>query len=144
MNIHEHWRHMFCTNVYLTTKVEVFNLENDEIKRVLVMFVDSYFLNKVTCTLNIWETYLYQGGYVSLRSLQYHVIFIKVNILIFNFSICHSYVRASLMAVSTSFPMMQGENFKPHGPDITHDDVIRDSVPFMDKSAVRSRTLLTS
>jgi len=50
---------MFCTNVYLTTKVEVFNLENDEIKRVLVMFVDSYFLNKVTCTRTILETYLY-------------------------------------------------------------------------------------
>ena len=59
MNIYEHWRNMFCTNVYLTTKVEVFNLENDEIKRVLVMFVDSYFLNKVTCTRTIWETYLY-------------------------------------------------------------------------------------
>jgi len=39
MNTYEHWRHMFCTNVYLTTKVEVFNLENDEIKSVLVMFI---------------------------------------------------------------------------------------------------------
>jgi len=32
MNTHEHWRYMFCTNVYLTTKGQVFNLENDEIK----------------------------------------------------------------------------------------------------------------
>jgi len=32
MNTHEHWRHMFCTNVYLTTKVEVFSLENEENK----------------------------------------------------------------------------------------------------------------
>jgi len=37
---------MFCTNVYLTTKVEVFNLENDEIKSVLVMLVSSYFLKR--------------------------------------------------------------------------------------------------
>ena len=29
---------MFCTNVYLTTQVEGFNLENDEIKSVPVMF----------------------------------------------------------------------------------------------------------
>jgi len=49
---------MFCTSVYLTTKVEVFNLENDEIKRGLVMLVASYFLNKVTYTRNILETYL--------------------------------------------------------------------------------------
>jgi len=50
---------MFCTNVYLTTKAEVFNLENDEIKSVLVMLVASYFLNKVkqTCTRTILETY---------------------------------------------------------------------------------------
>ena len=34
------------------------NLENDEIKGVLVMLVASYFLNKVTCTRNILETYL--------------------------------------------------------------------------------------
>jgi len=26
MNTHEHWRHMFCTNIYLTTQVEVFPL----------------------------------------------------------------------------------------------------------------------
>ena len=47
---------MFCTNVYLTTKVDVFNLENDEIKSVLVILVASYFLNKVTCTCNLLET----------------------------------------------------------------------------------------
>ena len=58
MNRHEHLCHMFCTSVYLTTKVEVFNLENDEIKRGLVMLVASYFLNKVTYTRNILETYL--------------------------------------------------------------------------------------
>jgi len=58
MNTHKHWRHMFCTNVYLTTKVDVFNLENDEIKSVLVIVVASYFLNKVTCTCNLLETYL--------------------------------------------------------------------------------------
>jgi len=58
MNTHAHWRHMFCTNVYLTTRVEVFNLENDEKNSVLVMLVASYFLNKVTCTRNILETYL--------------------------------------------------------------------------------------
>ena len=39
---------MFCTHVYLTTKVEVFNLENDEIKSVLVMLVASFFLNVKT------------------------------------------------------------------------------------------------
>jgi len=33
---------MFCTNVYLTTKVEVVNLENDEIKNVLVMLMASF------------------------------------------------------------------------------------------------------
>ena len=49
---------MLCTHVYVTTKVEVFNLKNDEIKGVLVMLVASYFLNKVTCTRNILETYL--------------------------------------------------------------------------------------
>ena len=43
MNTHEHWWHMFCTNV--STKVEVVNLENDETKSVLVMLVASYFLN---------------------------------------------------------------------------------------------------
>jgi len=37
---------MFCANV--STKVEVVNLENDEIKSVLVMLVASHFLNKVT------------------------------------------------------------------------------------------------
>ena len=60
MNTREQWWHMFCTNVYLTTKAEVFNLENDEIKSVLVMLVASYFLNKVkqTCTRTILETYL--------------------------------------------------------------------------------------
>ena len=58
MNTDEHWRHMFCANVYLPTNVETDNLENDEIKRVLVMLVASYFLNKVTCTRNILETYL--------------------------------------------------------------------------------------
>jgi len=47
---------MFCTNVYLTTQVEVFYLENDEIKSVLVIWVASYFLNKATCTRNILET----------------------------------------------------------------------------------------
>ena len=44
--------------VYLTTKLEGVNLENDEIKSVLVMLMASYFLNKVTCTRNLLETYL--------------------------------------------------------------------------------------
>ena len=39
-------------------KVEMFNLENDEIKNVLVMLVALYSLIKVTCTRNILETYL--------------------------------------------------------------------------------------
>ena len=60
MNTREQWWHMFCTNVYLTTNVEVFSLETDEIKSVLVMLVASNLLNKVTCTRNILETYL--GG----------------------------------------------------------------------------------
>ena len=47
---------MFCANVYLTTKLEGVNLENDEIKKVLVMCVASYFLNKVTCTRKSLET----------------------------------------------------------------------------------------
>ena len=58
MNTREQWWHMFCTNVYLTTPVEVFNLEHDEIKSVLVMLVASNLLNKVICTRNILETYL--------------------------------------------------------------------------------------
>ena len=41
----------------------MFNLENDEIKSVLVMLVVLYFLNKVTCTRNILETFL---GYMYL------------------------------------------------------------------------------
>jgi len=49
---------MFCANVYLTTKLEGVNLENDEIRRVLVILVASYFLNQVSCTRNILETYL--------------------------------------------------------------------------------------
>jgi len=53
MNTHEYCWHMFCTNVYLTTKVEEVYLENDEIKSVLVMLMASYFLNKVTCTRNL-------------------------------------------------------------------------------------------
>jgi len=48
---------MFCTNVNLTTNVEVFNLENDKLKSVLVMLMTSYFLNKVTCIRNILETH---------------------------------------------------------------------------------------
>jgi len=44
--------------VYLTTKLEGVNLENDKIKSVLVMLVASYTLNKLTCTRNILETYL--------------------------------------------------------------------------------------
>ena len=56
MKTHEHWRHVFCGNVHLITKPEGVNLENDEIKSVLVMLVSSYFLNKVTCTRNILET----------------------------------------------------------------------------------------
>jgi len=48
---------MLCTNVYLTTKVEGVYLVNDEIKSVLVMLMASYFLNKMTCTRNILETY---------------------------------------------------------------------------------------
>ena len=80
MNTYEHWRHMFCTNVYLTTKV--FNLENDEIKRVLVMLVASYFLNKVTYSLYLGNLL---RGYVSFRILRYHTIFIKFQFLIFPF-----------------------------------------------------------
>ena len=30
---HEHWWHMFCEYVYLTTKPEGVNLENDEITK---------------------------------------------------------------------------------------------------------------
>jgi len=63
---------MFCTNVYLTTKVEVFNLENDKIKSVLVMLMTSYFLNRMTCTRNILETYL--GDMYLFKKLQYLVI----------------------------------------------------------------------
>jgi len=61
---------MFCANV--STKVEVVNLENDEIKSVLVMLVASYFLNKVTFG-NLLQGYMY----VSIRTLQYHVILYK-------------------------------------------------------------------
>jgi len=49
---------VYFATVYLITQVEVANLENDEIKSVLVMLVASYFLNKVTCTRNILKTYL--------------------------------------------------------------------------------------
>ena len=81
---------MFCANVHLITKPEGVNLENEEIKSVLVMFVASSFLNKVTCTRNILETYLgdmYHGEFCSI---------IKVKISIFKFSIKHPYARASL------------------------------------------------
>ena len=63
---------MYYATVYLITQVEVANLENDEIKSVLVMLVASYFLNKVTCTRNILKNLL--RGYVSLILLQYHFI----------------------------------------------------------------------
>ena len=46
--------HMFCANVYLTPQVD---LKNDDIKRALVMLMASYFLNKLNCTRNIFETY---------------------------------------------------------------------------------------
>ena len=89
MNTHEHWWHMFCTNV--STKVEVVNLENDEIKSVLVMLVASYFLN-------IWwllETNF--GIHVCIyKNFAVSCHFIQVQISIFNFSICQPYVRASL------------------------------------------------
>ena len=55
MNTYENWRHMFCTNVYLTTKVEVFNLENYEIKSVLVMLVSSYFLKRWLVLVISWK-----------------------------------------------------------------------------------------
>ena len=51
MKTHEHWWHKCCANVCFTTKPEGVNLENDEMRSVLVMLVASYFLNKVTCTL---------------------------------------------------------------------------------------------
>ena len=44
INTHEPWWLMVCANVYFTTKLEGVNLENDEIKRVLVILVASYFL----------------------------------------------------------------------------------------------------
>ena len=50
INTHEPWWLMVCANVYFTTKLEGVNLENDEIKRVLVILVASYFLQEVTCT----------------------------------------------------------------------------------------------
>jgi len=31
MKTHEHWWHIFCTNVYLITELEGVNLENDDI-----------------------------------------------------------------------------------------------------------------
>jgi len=57
-NTHVYGGHTFCTNVYLTTKGQVVNLDNDEIKRVLVMLVASCFLNKVTGTRNILDNFL--------------------------------------------------------------------------------------
>ena len=48
------------------------------------------------------------------------------------------------IAVVTSFPIMQVEQFRPHGPGITPDDIIRDSVPFMDNGVVRSWSLKSS
>ena len=38
----------------------------------------------------------------------------------------------SLIAVVTSSPMMKGENLRPHGPGVMPDDVIGDSIQFMD------------
>ena len=65
MNTQDNWWHMFGANVYLTTTVEAVNLQNDEIKSVLVVLMASYFLNNVTCT--VW-------GYVSLRILHLHQV----------------------------------------------------------------------
>jgi len=55
------------------------------------MLVALYSLIKVTCIRNILETYL--GDMYLLRTVQCHLIKVKISIL--NFSICHPYVRAS-------------------------------------------------
>jgi len=38
----------------------------------------------------------------------------------------------SLVPVVTSSPMMQSENFRPHGPGVTPDDVVWDCGTFLD------------
>ena len=56
----------------------MFNLDNDEIKGVLVMFVASYFLNKVACTRKSVETC---SGVMNLQACVGIMSFYNINII---------------------------------------------------------------
>ena len=56
----------------------MFNLDNDEIKGVLVMFVALYFLNKVACTRKSVETF---SGDMNLQACVGIMSFYNINII---------------------------------------------------------------
>jgi len=62
MKTHEHWWHMFCEYVYLTTKPEGVNLENDEITKYGLCWWLHIFWTRWLVLVNLWK--LTQGIWI--------------------------------------------------------------------------------